>query len=281
MLKLCLDLNLISENGFFMLDQCRADRQSNRSAQFQGVNVSKLIEAVDSAEFSTDQRIWCERLAMHKGIQFLACCTECTAIPTNLIVVSMIALCSRLHERYFTPSVKSTLINRHHDYIANGNTARQEKSRLFFEELGLLSLLSESERHAMISNACKSLLSVHDGYNNFHNEPPFAERLFKLSSQQQVPKTAKAEFVATVITCSVGNLYGTSDRADIYYIQMVKAFSAEEIRLMLKIPSERTVVANLIVEDPRCKRKYRELVQSLDPSSVPASLITNYERALR
>lgn len=315
LLRLCLNLNLISENGYFMLDQCRAIRNNfssshpskgslndyellnflSRVCQYaletesnpQGVDVQTLIRSIESSEFSEQQRsIWCDRLektyeAQRSTVFGMLHGMYCDPDKSEKSRVNAIALCSRLHERYFTPSVKSTLINRHHDYIAKGDSARQEKSRLFFEELAMLSLLSESERHAMISNACKSLLSVHNAYDNFHNEPPFAERLFTLSSQQQVPETAKVEFVETVITCSVGNPYGTSDRADINYIQLVKAFSAEEIRIMLKIPNERTVVANRIDEYPRCKRKYRELVKSLDPSSIPASLKTNYERALR
>jgi hypothetical protein len=39
----------------------------------------------------------------------------------------------------------------------------------------LLALLGSSERHAIITRACKSLRNVHDAWDNFYNEPPFAQ----------------------------------------------------------------------------------------------------------
>ena len=35
----------------------------------------------------------------------------------------------------------------------------------------------------MVSSACKRLMAAHQGYNNFHNETAFAERLLEITSQ--------------------------------------------------------------------------------------------------
>ena len=47
-------------------------------------------------------------------------------------------------------------------------------SQQFFERLGLISLLGDTEVHSLITSAAKNLLSVHNAFNNFYNEPPFA-----------------------------------------------------------------------------------------------------------
>ena len=312
LLELCLVLNLISEDAYFKLNQCR-DIRNNFSASHpsmgqldeyevlsflnrvvkialqtaqnpQAVNIRELMAAVKDARFSDDQcRFWHERIentyeAQRETTFGMLHGMYCDPSLQEHTRVNAISICERLKDRHFTPNVKSVFINRHYEYQAKGDTNRHSKSRLFFESLGILDMLSDSERHSMVTNACKSLLSVHNSFDNFYNEPPFAKRLLDLASQQQVPDSAKSEFVQTVITCSVGNQYGTSDVADEFYIQMVKGFSAGEIQQMLKLPSQRILVSDRINSYPRCKNKYQSLIQCLDSASIPASLKSTYER---
>src|SRR5438270_12012703 len=97
-----------------------------------------------------------------------------------------------------TSKSKSDLIIRHFGYSAEGKHDRHIASQEFFGKLGLLNLLNEMERHNIVVSACGRLMSVHQAYDNFHNEPPFAERLYELTAQIAVPETAKKEFVKTV-----------------------------------------------------------------------------------
>lgn len=55
----------------------------------------------------------------------------------------------------FSAKLKADLLNQHSEYIAGGKEKRQEASRQFFTDLGLVGLLGSSERHAMITRACK------------------------------------------------------------------------------------------------------------------------------
>jgi hypothetical protein len=80
-----------------------------------------------------------------------------------------------------TPRARSGLVDRHQDYRAKGDEARHKASQQFFERLGLVSLLGESEVHSLITAAARNLLSVHNGYDNFYNERPFADRLAGLA----------------------------------------------------------------------------------------------------
>jgi len=114
----------------------------------------------------------------------------------------------------FTAAIRSDLIDRHSEYLAKGDTQRHSASQQFFEKLGLLKLLNESERHVLISNAVKRLWTVHQGFNNFYNEPPFAERLKRISEQGGIPETAQEEYVRTIVGCYVGNPFGVSHAAE-------------------------------------------------------------------
>jgi hypothetical protein len=132
---------------------------------------------------------------------------------------------------HFTPKARSDLINRHHDYIAKGDEKRHKASQQFFEKLGMLALLGEHEVHSLLSNACKRLMAVHQSYDNFYNEPPFAERLLQLSGQVATPDTVKEELVETVVTCASGNPYGVSNAAVPYLHKMIKSFSPSEVEI--------------------------------------------------
>ena len=314
LIRLCLSLNLISEHSYFMLNQCRDIRNNfssshppkgaldeyevlsflNRVSKYalameqnpQGVDVQQLILALEGAAFTLEQRgIWCERMRgtyeAQRAIVFgMLHGMYCDPDKPEHTRVNALGLCIELHGEFFTPAVKSALINRHQDYLAKGDARRHTKSREFIEKLGVVSLLSESELHALISNACQNLLVVHYAYDNFYNEPPFAQRLHNLTFNQHVPDSAKEEFVEAVVTCSVGNQFGTSVKADKFYVQTVGGFSAQEIKIMFDLPKKQCLVADRIANYSRCKEEYRRLINVIEPASLPPSLRSMYERMI-
>lgn len=302
LLSLCLKLNLITEDGYFFLDHCRDIRNNfsaahpavgkiddseflaflNRCAKYAlgdernpvGVDIQAFVVAIKGAKYTKDQRNqWVERLKRtHEAQRELLFGTlhGIYSDPASSQEARLNALSvSRKFANEFTPTVQSELIDRHQEYLATGDTVRHTASQQFFEKLGLLGLLSEGERHALISNACKKLFSVHQAFDNFYNEPPFAERLSQLASQGAVPKTVKPELVETILTCAVGNSYGISRAAYSHYENAIKAFTPAEIDLMLSLPKSKTIVGNRIRTHQRCKIAFKKLVSLIDPSSVP------------
>lgn len=311
LLELCLKLNLITEDGYFFLDQCRDIRNNfsaahpavgkiddnefisfvNRCAKYAlgneqnpvGVDVQAFINAVKSSKFNEEQLDeWVDRLnRTHEAQRELLLGTLhgifCDPASPEEARINALALSGKFSAS-FSPITKSELIDRHQDYLAKGDTKRHKRSQRFFEKLGLLDLLSESERHTLISYACKKLLSVHQSFDNFHNEPPFAERLDQISSQGAVPDTVKSEFVSTILTCAVGNAYGTSTAADSYYSRMIQRFSPSEIVTMLKLPETRTIVGSRIRSHRRCKVAFKNAVALIDPESIPTSIEKAYKK---
>ena len=268
LLQLCLKLNMVSEDGFFLLDQCRDIRNNfsaahptmgtldeteflsflNRCAKHalsnernpRGVDIQGMIAAVKGSRFTASQLdTWTERLSqtfdaqreLLVGTLYGIYCDPSSGEEAR---VNALWVCERLAP-IFIPRTNSDLIDRHQDYLAKGDEARHKASQGFFERLKLLSLLGEGEQHALFTSAARNLLSVHNAYNNFYNEPPFAERLSALTGQNRVPETAQYEFVNSVVTCAVGNQWGVSNMALPYYEKMIRSFSPQEIRIMLQL----------------------------------------------
>jgi len=306
LLSLCLQLNLVSEDGFFMLDQCR-DIRNNFSAAHptmgtinedeflnflsrcsryalseehnpKGVDIQAFVSALKSGSFQAAQRDeWVARLrGTHDAQRELLFGTlhgiycdpnSQEETRTNALLIS------QTFAAEFTPKTRSDLIDRHQDYVAKGEEERHTASLRFFENIGLVQYLSTAERHSIISAACKQLLSVHEGIDNFYNEPPFAKRLSELVGQAAVPDSTQAEFVSVVITCAIGNTYGVSHAAYPYYQSMIRGFSPREIAYMFE-ETERTgrVKTRLFISDD-CRRRFKVLVSLLNRSSIP----TNYQ----
>lgn len=310
LLNLCLKLNLISETGYFMLDQCR-DIRNNFSAahpvignideyefisflnrcsrhalsdeqNMAGVDIKEFMTALNAAGFSPEQmQIWCDRIAQTFNAQRDAIFgmlhgIYCDPSKDEHCRVTAISVCNHFASS-FSPNSISLLINQHQKYQAKGEQERFKASQAFFENLKLIGLLSETERHALISTACKNLMTIHKGINNFYNEGPFAERVAKLAEGHRIPETVRREFVETVVTCSVGNQYGTANVADIYYTQMIKGFSPREIQAMFELLSSNTVLSRRVNSYARCRAKFKGVVHSLQLSSIPTSSKSIYD----
>ncbi len=134
--------------------------------------------------------------------------------------------------------------------------------------------------HSIFTSASRKLLNVHNGWDNFHNEPPFAERLTRLSRKYRVPETAQPAFVEAVVMAATGNPYGVSHAAAPYYNEMVKSFSPNEVKLMLEKPKDSSLVANRIKSNKECERRFRALVALVDAKSVPTASKFLYKKWL-
>lgn len=311
LLTLCLKLNLISEEGYYFLDQCRDVRNNfsaahpsmgfiddreliayiRRCAKYalstvtnpKGVDINKFISAIKSQKFTMPQlETWIERLKNTHDAQRELLFTMlhgiyCDPSSNEEARINSMAVCGEFADE-FTPTIKSNLLDRHYEYQAKGDSKRYLASQQFFEKVGLLSLLNDLEVHNIFSEACKKLLSVHLAFDNFYNEPPFAERLFELSQQNAVPISAQYEYVLSVITCYVGNCYGISRAAIKYYERMIKNFSPKEIEVLLKITKGSTTVTNRINNYSNCKRRYKDAIRLIDAESIPTSLKTIYNK---
>lgn len=315
LLDLCLKLNIVDEDGFFFLDQCRGVRNSfsaahptigtvndrefttflNRCVRYaladssspKGVDISAFISAIKGTRFIDHQRqIWVQRLIeTHDAQRQLLVnmvhgiyCDPATAEPARL---NAIDLCNGLSTA-FTSSIKADLINSHSDYIAKGLEEKHTASLQFFERLGLFGLLNESEQHVVFSRAIERLWTVHNAMNNFYNEPPFAERVLELSHQGAVPETIQDGFVQTIVCCRIGNGYGISNAAVYYYDELIKGFSPREVADLIRAAKDRkSILGRRIADVGSCRRNFKIVLKLIDAASVPNSVRADYDYFLR
>lgn len=314
LLELCLKLNIVDEDGFFFLDQCREVRNNfsaahptmgtvndrefttflNRCVRYaladasspKGVDIGAFISAIKGPRFNDHQcQIWVHRLTethdaqrqmlvnMVHGIY----CDPATAEPARL---NAIDLCKELSST-FTASIKSNLINSHSDYVAQGLEEKHTASLQFFEKLGLLGLLNESEQHVVFSRAIERLWGVHRGMNNFYNEPAFAERLLEVSQQGAVPETIQDNFVQTVVCCRVGNGYGVSNAAISYYDEIIRGFSPREVAALVRAAKDsKTRLGQRLINHANCRSNFKTVLNLIDAASVPNAVKADFDRLL-
>ncbi|WP_206622062.1 hypothetical protein [Mesorhizobium sp. M7A.F.Ca.MR.176.00.0.0] len=313
LLDLCLKLNLIGDDDYFFLDQCRATRNSFSAAhpaegvvdedEFlaflsrcqkhalssvrnpKGVDTRAMLAALKTARFKRDQREEWERRvretydAQRELIFVMLHGIYCDPDSVEEARLNALAICEALSDE-FSPRTRSALVDRHQEYKAKGDETRKKASLQFFEKLGQLSLLTDAEVHSIFTDASRKLLAVHNGWDNFHNEPPFAERLARLSRNNRVPESAQTIFVNAVVTAGTGSVYGTSHAAMPHYREMVTSFSPNEVRLMLEIPGGSSLVANRIKSSKGCDSRFRALVALVDAKSVPTAAKSLYKKWL-
>lgn len=315
LLELCLKLNIVDEDGFFFLDQCRDVRNNfsaahptlgkvndrefttflNRCVRYaladssspKGVNIGAFISAVKGPRFNENQcAIWVQRLAETHSAQRQMLVTMvhgiyCDPNAPEQARLNSLDICNGLPEG-LTASMRSELINNHSEYVAKGYEEKHAASLQFFEKLGLLNILNESEQHVVFSRAVERLWNVHNGMNNFYNEPAFAERLLELTLQGAVPETVQEEFVQTIGCCRVGNGYGVSNAAVSYYDQMVQNFSPREIAALIQSATSRdNSLGRRVTAGGSYRANFKDLLGLIDPNSIPNVVSASYAQLLR
>lgn len=164
--------------------------------------------------------------------------------------------------------------------LGKGKTNKCKAARAFFEKLHMLNLLSESKKHSIVKNACKNLLNAHLEYNNSCNEPPFAQRLFEISTSMEIPETVKQEYVYTVLMGYVGNPYGVSNGALIYYEKMISGFSPKSINYLLTLIDSRSLFSEKILKYSCCRKRYLNAIEMIESDSMDIVQIANREKLI-
>ena len=222
-------MGALDENELLSFVNRVAKHALTNERNLRGVDIHSFVEAIKLVRFNETQLdTWLTRFkdtfdAQRDLLYSMLHGIYCDPSSGEEARVNALTICTFSID-LITPRARSELVDRHQDYRAKGDEPRQKASQLFFERLGLFSLLGDSEVHSLITSAAKNLLSVHDGFNNFYNEPPFAERLAGMVAQNRVPPSAQYEYVEAVVTCATGNRYGVSHAALPSYHKMIKSF---------------------------------------------------------
>lgn len=267
LLELSYQLNLISEQGFFYLSQCREMRNNASIAHPTEIEIDdrELITFISRCckyGLSNDN--------VTKGIDmklFIRVLENETTTRDNLSTMSdsimntfdlqQELVMKILHSNYvdgsssttkrknslemakllkpiLTNKIETSFIEKHNHLRVVEDTPASSASRKFFENMGLLSRLHDAEKVAIFKKAITQLTNAHLGLNNFYNEPVFAERLSEISKQiTPIPEIIIPEYVNVIFTCYLGNDYGVSNNAMSYYTDMLKNLTPKGLEFIL------------------------------------------------
>lgn len=316
LLQYCLSLNLITETGYFFLDQCRNIRNNYSSAHpvsegemldnfglqsyinncirysftnnadLRGVDLKSLTSSLKTISFGEEQlSFWYEAIKntneTQKNVIFLRLYSlYCDSDSSESTRLNCLALFNKCKE-FVTDCAMSNILLQHQQYVTQGKNDKLVASRMFYNKTESLKYLTESERDIIFLTAIKSLENVHNQYNNFYNEPLFASYLSSLSKQSGISDTVKRDFVTVVVDCSTGNGFGVSNAADIYYTDMIKNFSPAEIKIMIEMYESNAHFRFKLQNNSSCMTKYKELLKMISQVSVPKSLLNRYEELVK
>lgn len=314
LLDLCYKLKLLSEDGYFLLNQCRDIRNNFSSAHpsmariddrelivfisrcckygigddyaLKGIDVPGFLSSIKGRKLSSDEiDIWVQNLhetfsAQRTLLVPMLMGIYCDSESSETTRLNALRICSGISS-LFDDSIKSQLIIQYNDYFVNGKKEKWNAAKIFFEKLNLINLLSTSDQHAIVKNACDNLLNAHNGFNNFYNEPPFAERLYELSKKNSIPETVQSEYVYAVLMGYVGNGYGVSNAAVKYYKSMIENFSPREIGYMIDLLKSKTLFSYKVNNFQSCKTRYLEALNIVDKESMSPKQLAAYNSLLK
>lgn len=310
LLKLCNEIDILSEEGYRLLNQSR-DLRNNFSAahppiavlndrelitfinrcvkyalsnsyQPRGVEIKEFIKILKSGEFTSIQlEAWKSRieethLSQMHFILYMLYSQYCDPSSTEQTRNNSLSI-SKLFSKDFNSNLKSKLINGHQSYQIKGDEKRSKASRDYFEKLNLLSILSDAEIHSIISKAVNDLESIHHSMNNFYNEPHFAERLMNLGIANEIPVTVKESYVSTVVMCRIGNPYGISVAASDFYDEMIRNFTPKELSIYLDINTKVELISDRLKYNKTCRIRFSETMELINTASLAPGQMVKYD----
>jgi hypothetical protein len=155
-------------------------------------------------------------------------------------------------------------------FVANNDQEEAKLSRQFLELVSGTSYIPDSLRAADIDTAIENLLQIHEGWNNFHNEPPFAMALLRLIGENgQVPVQIRNKYVLALVEVYLTNANGVAVNAESIYRFLIERFDSTQA-LMAILSFNNTRIATKL-QHTLCQAKYRELVEMMKVKvSAPA-----------
>ncbi|MER2079427.1 hypothetical protein [Psychrobacillus psychrotolerans] len=149
-------------------------------------------------------------------------------------------------------------------FSANAELERKKLAHEFLKIVEGLSFLPKEQIAAEMDQVLENLLTVHNGFNNFHSEPPYARLLQSYIPQNGIiPEQVNFTYVKVLTMCSIGNGYGVSSAADVYYQDLMGRFLEEQIIEFVKLLQDSDMRSRL--QFSTCSVNYKELAVNFLP----------------
>lgn len=301
LLDLCYKLELLSEEGYCFLNQCRDIRNNFSIAHPSIANIDdrELIAFISRCcKYGITEDYRCKGIKIKDLINFLEIPSlddeqisgvvadfkntfdaqrqllipmlyskYCDASSTQVARNNCLSISLELKD-FFDEKIISVLLERHREYCITDKKTKGKASEVYFEKMNMLQYLTIREQHSIYKNACRNLYNAYNGWDNFYNEIPFAERLSEIPKSVKRLETIMEEYVYDIVLCYVGNPYGASDGAVQYYKSMIQNFTPKEIEYLLNIYFDKTLLQDRMKLYPECKKRYYDALKLINTNSM-------------
>lgn len=174
---------------------------------------------------------------------------------------------------------KNNLALKYAVFSANADIDRKPLAYEFLVFVKGLSYLPEEQIIVEMDRALDNLFMVHNGFNNFHNEPPHARLLYSyVPPTGNIPKQILYKYVKVITMCSIGNGYGISNSANFYYKKLLSRFKEKQIIEFTKTLNDSDMKSRL--QFSTCAENYKKLAQDFLPRITEPSLIRVLENII-
>lgn len=194
--------------------------------------------------------------------------TQQTITNINLIASNLWPLVSE--------EARSDFGTRCATFIANGEQHSQQTSRRFLELVDGLSYLPDSVKAPQLGLSIEDLLEVHNGINNFYNEPPMARQLKSIVGQYgNVPVQLNYSYTKALVTVFLTNGHGVAWSAEPIYIDLIKNLDAKQSYLALTSFRDETIKSKL--QFSLCKEKFKEMLKMIRPNITSDGVLSLFD----
>ena len=164
-------------------------------------------------------------------------------------------------------------------FSAHGHLKRKGLAKDYLILVDGLGYLTEDMRCMEMGECLQALQAAHYSHNNFYNEEPHSRIIFYyVRNNPSIPNNIRSIYVKTIITCKLGNWYGHSYTAEIYYNEMIEIFGDDEINTFLSLLNDKEF--RLAFEDPNRSIRFKKIAEDLANNTTNTILIQALEKVI-
>ncbi len=146
-------------------------------------------------------------------------------------------------------------------FSANADLDRKKFAHEFLSFVDGLAYLSTDQKALDMDQLLDSLESAHFGYNNFHNEPPYAKLLGKYVPETgEIPESVEVKYVRTIVGCRIGNQWGISIAAKPVYDKLITGFTDKQFLEFVYLLWDDDIRNKFIYGS--CSQRYKDMAEN-------------------
>jgi hypothetical protein len=151
---------------------------------------------------------------------------------------------------------------KHGSFLANAEVSRANLASDFLTIVDGLAYLPANTIAIEITSALDTLLTAHNGWHNFYNEPSPARLLQSfVPANGNIPDSVSGKYVKVLTMCYMGNGYGVSSGAEPIYSNLINRWQDNQISQFIRLTCDPEIASRL--QFTPCQNRYHKLASEL------------------